>query len=64
MNDEILKIKPKKLRGDDDAHLFTLRLKKEMYDRVEELVKETGYSRNELLNILLKFALDNCEVEK
>ena len=52
----------KKLRGDDGFQVFSVRIKTEILDRINELAEETGRTRNELIGLLLDFALDNSEV--
>lgn len=52
----------KKLRGDDGYRVFSVRLKVEILDRVDALSKATGRTRNELIGILLDFAIKHSEV--
>ena len=52
----------KKLRGDDGYRVFSVRLKVELLDRVDELSKASGRTRNELIGILLDFAIKHSEV--
>lgn len=52
----------KKLRGDDGYRVFSVRLKVEILDRVDEISKATGRTRNELIGILLDFAIQHSEV--
>lgn len=60
---EKLIIKKKTFKGDDGYKTFSIRIKEETVDKLEVLAKETNRSRNELINILLDFAVDNCEVK-
>ena len=39
----------------------TVRIEMETHQRLEELVRKSGRSRNELINKAIKFALDNLE---
>lgn len=39
----------------------TVRIEMETHQRLEDLVKKSGRSRNELINKAIKFALDNLE---
>ena len=39
----------------------TVRIVMETHQRLEELVRKSGRSRNELINKAIKFALDNLE---
>ncbi|MCH5317010.1 MAG: ribbon-helix-helix protein, CopG family [Eubacterium sp.] len=61
--DEKLVISKKNLRGDDGYKTFSVRIKEETVNDLEELSKKTNRSRNELINILLNYAIENCEVE-
>lgn len=61
MNNEPIKIKK---RGDDGHHLVSVRLRESIYSRLEELAKETGCSRNELINTILEQGLKNIVIEE
>ena len=61
MKDKLI-IKKKSLRGDDGYKTFSIRIKDETVLRLDELAKKTNRSRNELINILLDYAIDNSEV--
>lgn len=55
-------INKKNLQGEDGYKTFSVRIKEETVNKLNELSKETNRSRNELINILLDYAIDNCEV--
>ena len=55
-------ISRKNLKGDDGYKVFSIRIKDETVTLLENLSKETNRSRNELINILLDFAIENCEI--
>ena len=59
---EKLIIKKKSLKGEDGYKTFSIRIKDETVTRLDALSKATNRSRNELINILLDYAIDNCEV--
>ncbi len=50
-------------KGEDGYKTFSIRIKDETVERLDTLSRETGRSRNELINILLDFAIDNSEVK-
>jgi len=52
----------KKLRGDDGYRVFSVRIRSEILDRINELADETGRTRNEIISLLLDFALAHSEV--
>lgn len=57
-------ITPKKLKGDDGYRIFSIRIKESTIQQIEKLPLETGRSKNELIGLLLDFAIANCVVEK
>ncbi len=52
----------KKLRGDDGYRVFSVRLKTDTLERINALAEDTGRTRNELIGMLLDFALEHSEV--
>ena len=48
-----MKITHKKLRGEEDTVVFSVRLKKELDEELDNLVRETNRSRNNLIEVLL-----------
>ena len=60
---EKLIINKKSLKGEDGYKTFSIRIKDETVKSLEELSKSTNRSRNELINLLLDFAIQNCEVK-
>lgn len=62
MNDKLV-IKKKGLNGEDGYKTFSIRIKEETVVNLEQLAEQTNRSRNEIINILLDFAIDHCEVK-
>lgn len=60
MNDKTLKIKR---RGEDGTKIISVRIKEDVLFRLDEIAKESNYSRNELINLILKYGIDNLEIE-
>ncbi|MBQ1950393.1 MAG: CopG family transcriptional regulator [Clostridia bacterium] len=60
---EKLVIKKKSLKGEDGYKTFSIRIKEETVHGLDELSKATNRSRNELINMLLDYALQNSEVK-
>ncbi len=58
-----LVIEQKPPKGEDGHRVFSIRIKEELCSRLENLSLQTGRSRNELIGMLLDFALDNCTVK-
>ncbi len=61
MKDKLI-INKKGLKGEDGYKTFSVRLKDETVDKLNALADETNRSRNELINILLDFAIENSKV--
>ena len=47
---------------DDGYRVFSVRIKVDTFDHINELAEETGRTRNELIGMLLDFALEHSEV--
>ena len=60
---EKLIINKKGLKGEDGYKTFSIRIKDETVASLDRLAEETNRSRNELINILLDFAIENSEVK-
>ena len=54
---------PKPLNGEDGHRTFSIRIKSETIARIDALATQTNRSRNELIGILLDYALDRCVVD-
>lgn len=57
-----LQIKKKRPRGTDGYKIFSIRITEDTLDRIAHLADQTGHTRNELIGLLLNYALDNSEV--
>lgn len=62
MEDKLI-INKKNLKGEDGYKTFSVRLKDETVLKLNKLTEETNRSRNELINILLDYAINNCMVK-
>lgn len=60
MKNEPLKIKR---RGDDGTKIISVRIKEDTLTALDEIAKESNYSRNELINIILSHGVKNIEIE-
>ena len=61
MKEDVLRI-PAKKKGEDGYKVFSVRLRDEVVAEIESLSAKSGRSRNELIGMLLQFALDKCEI--
>ncbi len=62
MDDKLI-INKKNLKGEDGYKTFSVRIKEDTVIKLNKLSEETNRSRNELINILLDYAIDNSKVE-
>ena len=62
MEDKLI-INKKNLKGEDGYKVFSVRIKEDTVIKLNKLSKETNRSRNELINILLDYAIDNSMVK-
>lgn len=52
-----------KKRGSDGYKTFSIRIKEETVERIDEMASKTERSRNELIGTLLEYALDNSVIQ-
>ena len=62
MEDKLI-INKKNLKGEDGYKTFSVRIKDETVLKLNKLSEETNRSRNELINILLDYAINNSKVK-
>ena len=62
MKEDKLKISKRRLKGDDGFKVFSVRLEQVLVDRIDNIAEYTNRSRNELIGILLRYAVENCEI--
>ncbi len=62
MSDKLKIAKRSKLKGDDGYRIFSIRIKEETVHKLDEISIKSNRSRNELINIMLEFATENCEI--
>lgn len=59
MNKEPLKIKK---RGEDGNKIISVRIREDILSELDRIAKESNYSRNELINLILKYGIENLEI--
>ncbi|MBQ7296419.1 MAG: ribbon-helix-helix protein, CopG family [Clostridia bacterium] len=59
MNGEKLTIKK---RGEDGTKIISVRLREEILKELDKIAEESNYSRNELINLILRYGIDNLEI--
>lgn len=63
MEEKLVIKKKNKLKGDDGYKVFSVRIKDETVERLEQISNESNRSRNEIINALLDFAISRCEID-
>lgn len=64
MDNEKLVIYPKRAKGEDGYKTFSIRIKEELVERIDDISVKTGRSRNELVGTLLEYAVERCTVQE
>lgn len=52
-----------KKRGEDGSKIITIRIKEDLLHEIDSIAKETNYSRNELICLILKHGIQNIEIQ-
>lgn len=52
-----------KLKGEDGHKTFSIRIRDELVEKLDALAQQTNRSRNDLINTLLTYAIEHCEVK-
>ena len=60
---EKLVISKNPLKGEDSYKTFSIRVKDETVEALERIVTVTNRSRNEIINILLDYAIKYAEIK-
>lgn len=60
MNNEPLVIRR---RGEDGNKIITVRIKEDILAQLDKIAAESNHSRNELINIILRYGVENLEIE-
>ena len=62
MNDKLKIQKRNNIKGEDGYKVFSIRVKDAIVSELDSISERTNRSRNELINIMLEFAIKNCEI--
>ena len=49
--------------GEDGSMVITVRLKEDILASLDQLAADSNYSRNELINIILRHGIENIKIE-
>lgn len=63
MKNGALVVTVKRPKGEDGYKTFSVRLREPVVNRMDEIAKETGRSRNELIGLFLEYALEHYTLE-
>ena len=61
MEDKLI-ITKKSLKGEDGHKVFSIRIRDDLVEKLDLLAQQTNRSRNDLINTLLAYAVEHCEV--
>ena len=61
VNEEQLVITRK--RGEDGFRVFSVRVRDDIVNRIDEIASDLGRSRNEIIGLLLEYAVERCTIE-
>ena len=57
-----LQISARPPKGEYGYKTFSVRIKSNIVEELDRLSFDTGRSRNEIIGIMLRFALENCSI--
>ena len=64
MGNHALIVTIKRPKGEDGYRTFSARLRDPVVNRMDDISKETGRSRNELIGLFLEYALEHYTLER
>lgn len=50
-------------RGEDGNKIITVRIKEDILAQLDKIAAESNHSRNELINVILRYGIDNLTIE-
>ena len=53
-----------KRRGEDGNRVITVRIREDTLAALDKLAAQSNYSRNELINIILRHGIENVTIEE
>lgn len=63
MDNKFVLTKKSALKGEDGYKVFSIRIKTKTVDRLDKLCAETNRTRNELVGMMLEWAIENTEIK-
>ena len=63
MTKDALIVTIKRPKGEDGYRTFSVRLRESVVNQMDDISRETGRSRNELIGLMLDYALPRIKIE-
>lgn len=64
MDNKFVLTKKSPLKGEDGYKVFSIRIKSKTVDDLDKLCAETNRTRNELVGMMLEWAIENTEIKE
>jgi len=64
MDNKFVLTKKSPLKGEDGYKVFSIRIKSKTVDTLDKLCAETNRTRNELVGMMLEWAIENTEIKE
>lgn len=52
-----------KKRGEDGTRVISVRIHSDLINTLDDIAKDTHYSRNEIINMILKYGVENIHIQ-
>ena len=62
MSEKLKITKRSGVKGDDGYKVFSVRIRENTVEKLDEISQKTNRSRNEIINTMLDFSIENCEI--
>ncbi|MBQ8791059.1 MAG: ribbon-helix-helix protein, CopG family [Ruminiclostridium sp.] len=64
MSEKLRLTKRDNLKGEDGYKVFSVRIKENTVQQLDDICARTNRSRNEIIGIMLQYGIDNCIIEE
>ncbi|MBQ8826835.1 MAG: CopG family transcriptional regulator [Oscillospiraceae bacterium] len=52
------------IKGDDGYKVFSIRIKEDVLNILDDISIKTNRSRNDIINMMIEFGIANCEIDE
>ncbi len=52
-----------KKRREDGTKIITVRIKEDLLKALDDIAMQSNYSRNELINLIIRYGVENIEIQ-